>query len=85
MVSRFYLHLSVRDKPGVLAQISAIMRDHKVSIEAVVQRGHNPGKPVSIVMTTHKARRADIGNACADIAALSTVAGKPCLMRIESF
>jgi homoserine dehydrogenase len=85
MVSRFYLHLNVRDKPGVLAEIAAVMRDHKVSIESVVQRGHNPGKPVSIVMTTHKARRAEIEKACARIAKLASVAGTPCLMRIEDF
>jgi homoserine dehydrogenase len=85
MVGHFYLHLSVRDKPGVLAEIAAIMRDHKISIEAVLQRGHNPGKPVSIVMMSHKARRADIEAATGEIANLASVAGKPCLMRIESF
>jgi homoserine dehydrogenase len=85
MVGHFYLHLSVKDKPGVLAEIAAIMRDHKISIEAVLQRGHNPGKPVSIVMMSHKARRADMEAATAEISNLASVAGKPCLMRIESF
>jgi homoserine dehydrogenase len=85
MVSRFYLHLNVKDRPGVLAQIAAIMRDHDVSIEAVIQQGHNPGKPVSIVMTMHKARRADIEAATAEIGRLPAVTGHPCLMRIESF
>ncbi|MCM2344974.1 MAG: homoserine dehydrogenase [Alphaproteobacteria bacterium] len=79
----FYMHVVVRDQPGVLAQIAAILRDHKVSVEAVLQRGRDPGKPVSIVMTTHKVKQADMRRAASKISGLSLVKGKPCLMRIE--
>jgi homoserine dehydrogenase len=81
----FYIHFIVKDRPGVLADIAAVMRDNDVSIESVLQRGRNPENPVSIVMTTHHAKRAAIDAACAQIGKLKAITGKPCLMRIETF
>lgn len=81
--AHFYMHVVVRDQPGVLAQISAILRDHKISVEAVIQRGRDPGKPVSIVMTTHLVRQSDMRKAAAKIAKMKMAQGKPCVMRIE--
>lgn len=83
LTAQFYVHVVVNDKPGVLAQIAAILRDHKVSVEAVLQRGRDPGKPVSIVMVTHKVMQADMKVAIKKIEKLSVVKGKPCLLRIE--
>lgn len=83
--ARFYLHLVVLDRPGVLADISGVMREHNVSMESVIQRARDPGKPVSIIITSHKVRQADMEKAVAKITALPTMAGKPCLLRIESF
>lgn len=83
--SRFYMRLEVVDKPGVLADVSAVMRDHNLSIEAVMQRGRDPGKPVSIVLTTHTVRQSDMDKAAAVLAKLKTVIEKPCRMRIEQF
>lgn len=81
--AHFYMHVIVRDKPGVLAQIAAILRDHNVSVEAVIQRGRDPGKPVSIVMTTHLVRQSDMRKAADKIGKLAVTHGKPCVMRIE--
>lgn len=81
--AHFYMHVVVRDQPGVLAQIAAILRDHKVSVEAVLQRGRDPGKPVSIVMTTHLVSQSAMRKAAEKIGKLSVTKGKPCVMRIE--
>lgn len=81
--AHFYMHVVVRDQPGVLAQIAAILRDHKVSVEAVIQRGRDPGKPVSVVMTTHLVNQSDMRKAAEKIARMPTVKAKPCVMRIE--
>lgn len=81
--AHFYMHVVVRDKPGVLAQIAAVLRDHNVSVEAVLQRGRDPGKPVSIVMTTHMVKQSDMRKAAEKIGKLSVTQGKPCVMRIE--
>jgi len=83
--SRFYMRLEVVDKPGVLANVSAIMRDHHLSIEAVMQRGRDPGNPVSIVLTTHIVRQQDMEEAAAVMAKLKSVIRPPSLMRIEKF
>lgn len=85
IVERFYVHMSVIDQPGVLADISAILRDHHVSLEVVLQRGRDPGKPVSIVLISHKVRQADIRAAIGHISGLATVCAPPCLIRIEDF
>ena len=77
------MHVIVKDQPGMLAKIAEILRDHKVSVEAVIQRGRDPGKPVSIVMTTHKVKQADLRKAAHMIGKLPLVSGKPCVMRIE--
>ena len=81
----YYMHMVVRDEPGVLAELSAVMRDHQISIETVLQRGRDPGKPVAIVMVSHTARRAAVDEAMSRIAALDSVVEDPHIIRIEEF
>ncbi|MCB9991349.1 MAG: homoserine dehydrogenase [Rhodospirillales bacterium] len=85
MVSRFYMSMIVKDEPGVLAEISAIMRDHDISMEAVQQKARDPQNPVPIVIISHEARQAAIAAAIESVAALDSCVEKPVLMRIESF
>ena len=85
LMSQFYLRLTVLDKPGVLADITAIMRDHNISMEAVLQRGRDPEKPVAVVITTHKAKQGALKEAVRGIAGLASSVEKPCLLRIEHF
>ena len=59
-IGAFYLRLMVVDKPGVVADIAAIMRDEHVSMEAMIQRARQPGGPVPIVLTTHETTEAAI-------------------------
>lgn len=83
--AHYYIHLTVLDKPGVLADIAAIVRDHNISVEAVMQRSRNPEQPVSIVMTTHECRQSDVAAACEKIARLELMVQNPTVMRIEEF
>jgi homoserine dehydrogenase len=85
ITSHFYLHVIVLDRPGVLADISAILRDHNVSMESIIQRARDPDNPVSIVMTSHEARQADIRDAVKMISELPSVDRDPCLMKISRF
>lgn len=82
-IGSYYLRLEVSDQPGVIADVSAILRDHNVSIESFIQHGRDPSQPVALVMTTHEAKQADIKAACAVIKGLNSVSAEPCLMRIE--
>lgn len=81
----YYMRLVVKDEPGVLAAVAAIMRDHDISIESVLQRGRDPGKPVAIVMVSHPASRAQVDAALACVAALPAAVDAPHIIRIEAF
>jgi homoserine dehydrogenase len=83
-INSYYVRLNVLDQAGVLAEVSAILRDHKVSIEAFLQRGRDPGQPVPMVMTTHETLHKDMLAACDEIAKLECVMEKPCLIPIEN-
>lgn len=78
----FYLRLNVVDKPGVLADVSALLRDAGVSISSVLQRGRDEGKPVSVVIVTHETPRGSISAALEKIAALPHLIEPSRLMRI---
>jgi homoserine dehydrogenase len=85
LVSDYYMHMTVLDKPGVLADISAILRDHAISIESLLQRGRDPGNPVSIVMTTHPTKARNMREAVKALEGLATLVKSPCVLRIETF
>ncbi len=80
----FYIRLMVLDQPGVLADVSALMRDHNVSIEALIQRARNPGEAVPIVLTTHETIEADMIDVLKRIDALDAVLEPPRMIRIEA-
>ncbi len=82
-VSSYYLRLSVLDKPGAVADISAVLRDHAISIEGLLQRSRDPNQPVPLVITTHETRHGAMLDACAAFENLDTIIDEPCLLRIE--
>ena len=82
---RYYIRLMVRDQPGVIADVSAALRDERVSLESMLQRGRSKTKAVPVVLTTHETEEAAMQRAIARIAKLGAVAEEPCVIRIESF
>ncbi len=83
LMARFYLHLSVTDRVGVLSDVANILKLNNVSVEAMAQLGHDPENPVSITFTTHAVKQADIENAVQKIAGLPAVLARPTMLRIE--
>lgn len=81
----FYLRLVVLDQPGVIADIAAILRDFSISIESLIQRGRDPGQPVTVIITTHDIRRRNMDEAAAKMAQLKTVAAAPLIMPLLKF
>jgi homoserine dehydrogenase len=79
----YFLRLMVVDQPGVMADVTAILRDHGVSLESMLQHGRKPGESVPIVLVTHETREAEVGAALARISALPSVLEAPALIRIE--
>ncbi|MCU0985084.1 MAG: homoserine dehydrogenase [Acetobacteraceae bacterium] len=80
----YYLRLMVVDRPGVIADVSAILRDHAVSLESMLQRGRSPGEAVPVVLTTHVCQEAAMAAALKRIAALEAVIAPPAMLRIEA-
>ncbi|HEX6981053.1 MAG TPA: homoserine dehydrogenase [Alphaproteobacteria bacterium] len=81
----YYVRLMVTDRPGVIADVTAALRDEQVSLEAMLQRGRQPGEMVPVVLTTHEAEEAAMNRALTRIAALGTVLQPPRMIRIEQF
>jgi homoserine dehydrogenase len=80
----YYLRLMVLDRPGVIADVTSILRDHAISLESMIQRGRAPGEAVPVVLTTHETKESAMRAALARIAALETVVEPPALIRIET-
>ena len=82
-VGAYYLRLMVVDRPGVIADVTAALRDAGISLESMLQRGRSPGEAVPVVLVTHETREAAMRDALARIAALDTVLEDPAMIRIE--
>lgn len=82
-VGAYYLRLMVLDRPGVIADVTGVLRDHAISLESMLQRGRAPGEAVPVVLTTHDCVEGRMREALARIEALPTVVEKPALIRIE--
>ncbi|OFZ66015.1 MAG: homoserine dehydrogenase [Betaproteobacteria bacterium RBG_16_56_24] len=80
----YYLRLRVQDKPGVLADITRILADEQISIDAVIQKEPGEGEDqTDLIMLTHLTREKRINAAIAKIEKLPVVAGKVTRLRLE--
>lgn len=81
--TEYYIRTTVLDQPGVLAKIAGILGRHNVSIQSVLQK---PGKGENfapLILVTHEAKEKDLEKAVAEVAALSEIAEKPQVIRVE--
>ena len=79
-----YLRLRVEDKPGVLADITRILADEQISIDAMLQREPEEGEgETDIIILTHVCREKNANTAITRIEALSVVKGKVTRLRLE--
>ena len=79
----YYLRLMVVDRPGVIADVTAVLRDVGISLESMLQRGRSQGEAVPVVLITHETGEAAMAAAIQRIAALDAVMEAPALIRIE--
>ncbi len=84
VVTSYYLRIRASDRPGVLADISRILADNNVSIEAMRQR-EPMGKDelVNIIILTHVTQERNIRAALERIEKLESVTGKVVMLRME--
>ena len=83
--SRYYVRLTVRDQPGVLARVASAMARHRVSIATVIQGPADRPRAASLVLTTHESDERAIGRTLRRLRALSAVLEDPVLLRIGDF
>jgi len=81
----YYLRLTAEDKPGVLADVTGILADHNISIEAIIQKEPLQGETsIPIIMLTQITLEQEMTAAIAKIEALPTVTGKINHIRMET-
>jgi homoserine dehydrogenase len=85
VISRYYLRLSVVDRPGTLARIAAILATAKIGISSVIQPEGHEGESVPLILMIHDATNAAMKKALRQISKLNVVKAPPVMIRVESF
>lgn len=81
----YYLRLSAEDKPGVLADVTRILANHNISIEAIIQKEPLAGESyLPIILLTHRVREREVDAAIAQIEALATINRPVKRIRLET-
>ena len=84
-VGPYYVRLMVYDRPGVIADVSAVLRDENISIGSMLQRGRSKDGAVPVILLTHDAQEASICRAMGEIGGLKTALEPPRFIRIQEF
>lgn len=81
----FYIRLSVKDRPGVLADVANILAEQQISIESVLQNLNGGGGSANLVLTTHLCSEAAMASAVKKLNKHRSLLKKPFLLRIADF
>ncbi|PTX90765.1 homoserine dehydrogenase [Opitutus sp. ER46] len=82
---RYYLRLTVKDEPGVLARVASVMARHRISIASVIQNPSEYSGAASLVLTTHESNERAMQRTLRQLKALGSVLEDPVLLRIGDF
>jgi homoserine dehydrogenase len=85
VVSRYYVRLTVEDRPGVFAKIAGILAKANIGISSIIQPEGHDGVTVPVILMIHDAPNAAMRKALATVAKLSVVKSAPVMIRVESF
>jgi homoserine dehydrogenase len=80
----YYLRIHTQDEPGVLANITGILSEHGISIEAMLQKQHDDSNIVPIIMLTQAVVEKNMNAAITQIEALTTVTDSVMRIRMET-
>jgi homoserine dehydrogenase len=80
----YYLRLHALDKPGVLADVTRILADQRISIEAILQKEPHAGEEtVPVIILTQRVQEKNMNAAIARIESLDSIKGKVARIRLE--
>lgn len=81
----YYLRMQADDKPGVLADVTRILGEKDISIEAIIQKEPMAGSDkANIIFLTHRILESNMNDAISQIEALQTIQGEVTRIRVES-
>jgi homoserine dehydrogenase len=84
ITTSYYLRMHVADQPGVLADVTRILADSSISIDAMLQKEPAADETrTDIIMLTHQTQEKNVEAAITKIEALSTVVGSVTKIRLE--
>ena len=81
--ARYYLRVSLLDRPGVLGHIASVLGKHGVSIASVLQKEVRAGEYVPVIIVTHLAKEREFEAAIREIDAMAEVGAPTVRLRIE--
>jgi len=80
----YFIRLMVKDQPGVIASVTSILADHRISLEALTQKERHASHNVPIVMLTHETTEGNLQAAISRITGLEAVEEDVLILRKES-
>jgi len=83
--SRYYLRLTLLDKPGMFGKVGALLGRHDISIASVLQKENCSGKHVPVIFITHQAREGDFREAVMELDDMPGVGARAVCIRMEDF
>jgi homoserine dehydrogenase len=82
--TRYYLRLTAQDRTGVLADITRILANHDISVDAMLQTEVDDAtKEAHIVIMTHVSQESNVDTAVSEIKALASITGEVVKLRVE--
>ncbi|USX22467.1 homoserine dehydrogenase [Oxalobacteraceae bacterium OTU3REALA1] len=85
ITTSYYLRMNVSDQPGVLADLTRILADATISIDAMLQKEPADGETkTDIIFLTHQTQEKNVTAAIAKMEGLSTVCGSVTKIRLEN-
>ena len=85
IVARHYLRFSLKDQPGTLARVAAVLGDHGIGIDSVMQKEARSGEHVPVIVVTHGGLEKQFQAAISEIDRLDVVGAPTVRLRIEDF
>lgn len=81
----YYLRMNASDQPGVLAEVTKILGNYNISIEAIIQKEPaGEQKQACVIMLTHRVLEKNMNDAIKEIEALATIDDKVTRIRMET-
>lgn len=81
--TEYYIRMTLRDVPGMLAKVAGVFGGENISIKAVMQKTSDPGRFASAIFITHKSKEGSLQVALKILTKKKICKGNPFVLRVE--